>query len=152
VGSRLHLSPPPPPEMSFSAAVSENKGSSGAGLLSQQQQQVQCWETRPYIGWLIPKIEHHAGSGCRNPVLAQLMGQDTHPCYLHRAEGAAVALRVFPAIPAPILSILGGREKDAESCQLQSAPGPVGTLFLQGRGRAVTEQILSPHRAIISLG
>lgn len=62
-----------------------------------------------------------------------------------------MALRVFPAISAPIFSMLGGRDKDAESCQLQPALGPAGTLFLQGQGRAVAEQIPSPHRAAISL-
>lgn len=63
-----------------------------------------------------------------------------------------MALRVFPAIPAPIFSMLGGRDKDAESFQLQPAPGPAGTLFLQGQGRAATEQIPSPCGAAISLG
>lgn len=59
---------------------------------------------------------------------------------------------VFPAIPAPIFSMLGGRDKDAESCQLQPALGPVGTLFLQGWGTAAAEQTPSPHGVAISLG
>lgn len=63
-----------------------------------------------------------------------------------------MAFGVFTSIPATIFSMLGGRDKDAESCQLQPSPGPAGTFFLQDQRRAATEQIPSPHGAAINLG